>query len=106
MSNPMNKKLAELLGKMDEKVLQAKLNTALDMLKNGDTEEIAKKLNKIDKDELLKKIDEFDKDKLKDLKIDREEIRQKVKDEDLETLKKLIGENADEIIKKFKDIIG
>jgi len=106
MSNPMNKKLAELLGKMDEKVLQAKLNAAFDMLKNGDTEEIVKKLNKIDKDELLKKVNEIDKEKLKDMKIDKEEIKQKVKDEDLENLKKLIGEHGEEIVKKFKDIIG
>ena len=43
MSNGFNKKMAELLGKMDDKVLQAKINAAMDMLKEGNTEEIKKK---------------------------------------------------------------
>ena len=40
MSNSINKKLAELIGKVDDKVLQAKINAALDMLKNSNKEEL------------------------------------------------------------------
>ena len=105
MNNMFNKKLAEIIGKMDEKVLQVKLNAALDMLKNGDFDELAKKINKVDKDELLEKINEFDERKLKELNIDKQELRNRISDTDLANLQKLIGERGDEIIKKIKDII-
>jgi hypothetical protein len=49
MANSINKKLADLLGKVDDKVLTAKINAAIDMLKNGDHDELAKKLSKVDK---------------------------------------------------------
>ncbi|HHV97304.1 MAG TPA: membrane trafficking protein [Clostridiaceae bacterium] len=101
----LNKKLAEILGKMDEKVLQAKLNAALDMLKKGKTEELAKKINKIDKDELMEKIREFDKSKIKDLNINLDEIKSKITEKDLQNLKNLIGEHGDEIIAKIKEVI-
>lgn len=103
--NNLNKMMADILGKMDEKVLQAKINAALDMLKKGDTDELVKKINKMDKNELLEKINELDESKLKNLNINKEEIRQRVSDADLNKLAKLIGEHGDEIIKKLKDII-
>jgi len=105
MMNNLNKMMADILGKMDEKVLQAKINAALDMLKKGDTDELVKKINKMDKNELLEKINELDESKLKNLNINKEEIRQRVSDADLNKLAKLIGEHGDEIIKKLKDII-
>ena len=105
MANPFNKKLSDILGKMDEKVLEAKLNKALEILKNGDTEDLAKKIGKIDKNELMNKMNEFDESKLKDLNINKDEIKQKVSEADFDKLSKLIGENGDEIIKKIKDII-
>lgn len=106
MNNSFNKKLSEMLGKVDEKVLQTKLNAAFDMLQKGDTDEIARQLNKVDKKELLTKINEFDNSKLQELNINKEEIRQKISDVDLDNLQKLIGEHGDEIINKIKDIIG
>ena len=106
MNNQLNKKLTEMLGKMDEKVLRVKLNAAMEMLKNGNTEELVKKINKVDKDELMEKINGFDQSKFKDLNINKEEIRQKVTDSDLDNLQKLIGEHGDEIVKKIKDIIN
>jgi len=106
MSNSFNKKLSEVLGKMDERVLQAKLNAAIDMLQKGDMDEIARRLNRIDKNELLEKINELDESKLRSLNINKEEIKKKVTDTDLNNLKVLIGEHGDEIIAKIKDIIG
>jgi flavodoxin len=105
MNEGFNKKLAEMLGKMDEKVLQTRLNAAMEMLKKGNTEELAKKINKIDKEELLKKMSEFDESKLKDLKINKDELKQKISGEDLDKLAALIGDQGDEVIKKIKDII-
>lgn len=105
MNEALNRKLAEILGKMDEKVLQAKLNAAMDMLKKGDTDELAKKLNKMDKNELMDKLNEFDESKLKELSIDKNELKQRIQNTDLDRLAKLLGEHGDEMIKKIKDII-
>lgn len=105
MSNAFNKKLADIIGKMDEKVLQAKINTALDMLKNGNNEDLAKKIGKMDKNELIAKMNELDENKLKEMNINKNEIKQKISDVDLDNLKKLIGDHGDEIINKLKDII-
>lgn len=105
MNNPLNKKLAEILGKMDEKVLQAKINAAMEMLKNGEADELVKKINKMDKNELLDKMNEIDESKLRELNINKEELKQKVSDTDLNNLARLIGDNGDEIIRKIKDII-
>ncbi len=105
MNNNLNKMFSEMLGKMDDKVIQAKLNAALDMLKNGNTEELAKKLNKMDKNELMNKINEFDETKLKELNINKEEIKQKISNADLEKLSSLIDENGDELVRKFKDFL-
>ena len=105
MNNQFSKKMLEMLGKMDEKVLKAKMNAALDMLKKGNTEELANQLNKMDKNELLGKINELDDTKLKELNMDKNDIRKKVSDADLEKLSQLIGSNGDEIIRKLKDII-
>lgn len=105
MSNGLNKKLAELLGKMDDKVLQAKINAAMDMLKEGNNEEIAKKLGKIDKNELLAKLNELDDSKLRELKMDKAEMRHKLESVDLNAIQKMLGEQGPEIISKIKDII-
>lgn len=105
MNNSLNKKLSELLGKVDEKVLQAKLNAAMEMLQKGDTEELVKQIGKVDKQELINKINDFDEESFKKLKIDKDEIKNKISDTDLDNFKTLIGEHGDEIISKIKDII-
>lgn len=106
MNSSFNKKFAEMFGKIDEKVLEAKLNKAFEMLKSSDPEELAKSINKVDKNELLSKINEFDESKLQGMNIDKEEIRKKVNDADLKKLSNLIGDQGDEIIKKLKDILN
>jgi exonuclease I len=105
MSNGFNKKLADLLGKMDDKVLQAKINAAMDILKEGNNEELSKKLGKIDKNELLSKLNELDDSKLKDLNLNKAEMKQKLESVDLKEVQKMLGEQGPEIINKIKDII-
>lgn len=105
MSNPLQKKLSEMLGKMDEKVLQARLNAALEMMQKGNTEELAKKINKSDKEELINKINELDQSSLKSLNLDKDELKQKINEADFEKLSQLIGEHGDEIINKIKTLL-
>lgn len=105
MANGLNKKLSELLGKMDDKVLQTKLNAALDMLKEGNNEDLVRKIGKIDKNELLSKINEIDESKLKELNLNKADLKQKLNTIDLDSVQKLLGEQGPEIISKIKDII-
>lgn len=98
-------KISDLFDKMDETVLKMKLNNAIDMLKKGDTEELARKINKMDTDELMEKLNDFDLDRIKQMNINKEEIKQKISDDDLEKLKGLIGQHGDEVIKKLKDMM-
>jgi hypothetical protein len=105
MSNGFNKKMAELLGKVDDKVLQAKISAAMDMLKEGNTEEIKKKLNKVDKDELLSKLNELDDRKLKEMNMNKAEMKKKLESVDLNSIQRMLGEQGSEIINKIKDII-
>ncbi len=105
MANGFNKKMTELLGKMDDKVLTAKINAAIEMLKNGDHDELAKKLNKVDKNEILEKLNEIDDEKIKELKLNKAELQQKMSNIDLNAVQKLLGENGSEIMGKIKDII-
>ncbi len=105
MANSLGKKLSELIGKMDDKVLQTKLNSAFEMLKEGKNEEIAKKIGKIDKNELLSKINELDEDKLKEMNLNKADIKQKLSSVDLDAFQKMLGEQGPEIIGKIKDII-
>ena len=105
MTNGLNKKLADLLGKMDEKVLQAKINAAIEMLKDGNNEELAKKLGKVDKNELLSKLNELDDSKLKDMNLNKTEMQQKLNSIDMDAVQKMLGAQGPEIISKIKDII-
>jgi hypothetical protein len=105
MANGLSKKMAELLEKMDDKVLAAKINAAVDMLKNENYDELAKKLRKVDKNEIMTKLSEIDDEKLKELKVDKAELKRKMSSIDLDTVQKMLGENGPEIIGKIKDII-
>lgn len=105
MVNNFGKKLSELIGKMDDKVLQTKLNTAFEMLKEGNNEELAKKIGKMDKNELLSKINELDENKLKEMNLNKADIKQKLSSVDLEAFQKMLGEQGPEIISKIRDII-
>lgn len=105
MSNGFNKKLSELIGRMDDKVLQAKINAAVDMLKNGDTDELVKKLNKVDKNEFLSKLNELDDTKINEMNLNKNELKEKMSSIDLNAVQKLLGDKGPEIINKIKDII-
>jgi|LSQX01.1.fsa_nt_gb hypothetical protein len=102
MTDSLNRKISELFGKVDGKILEARLNAAIDMLKKGNTEELADKINKMDKNELLQKINDLDDSKLKQLNIDKNEISQRLGPVDFKNLANHIGENGDEIVKKLK----
>lgn len=93
------------MNKMDEKVLKARLNSALEMLKKGNTEELAKKLENIDSKELLEKLDQFDGKKLKELNINKDELNEKIKTADIDKLSSMLGKDGKQLVDKIKEIL-
>ena len=52
--------MANLFDRIDGKIMEAKIDQGIDMLKNKSPDEISKKISKIDKDEIMQKLDELD----------------------------------------------
>jgi len=102
MGETLSKKLQEL---MSDKMLQSKVNKAIEMLKKEDIEELQKKIEKIDKEELMKKINEFDDEKIKDIKLNKDEIKGKISQKDLNKLENMLGKDSDAIMKKVNDFL-
>ncbi len=105
LNDAINKKLAELMGKMDEKVLKARINSALEMLQKGNTEDLVKKLENVDKKELLEKLDQLDEQKLKDLNINRNEMNSKIKASDMDKLSSMLGDEGKDLVDKIKALL-
>ncbi|MFZ5987468.1 MAG: hypothetical protein ACOYWZ_10150 [Bacillota bacterium] len=105
-NNYFKKSLADTLGKIDNKVLQAKLNMALDTLKSGSIDELGKLLNSMDKDLLIEKLHELDKSTIHKLNINAGEIKKRITDSDLEKLSRIVGKRGNEVVKKIKELLG
>ncbi len=103
MGDSLSKKIQEM---MQDKMIQSKVNKAIDMLKKDSPKDLEKKLSSYDKDELMEKISEFDEEKLKNIKIDKEEIKKKVTQKDLDKLQKILGKDSDVIMKKVNDFLN
>lgn len=103
MGESISKKLQELLA---DKMVQSKVNQAIDMLKKDDTKDLSKKIDKIDKEELMNKINEFDEEKIKNMKIDKEEIKKKLNKADLDKLEKILGKDSSAIMKKVNEFLN
>lgn len=103
MGDSLSKKLQEMLA---DKMIQSKVNQAIELLKKDNSDELTKKIEKINKEDLISKINEFDEEKIKNLKIDKEEIKKKVTQNDLDKLEKLLGKDSKEIMKKFNDFLN
>lgn len=105
MSQIFSKKYAQLMDKIDEKVIQIKINNLVDILKKGDINEIKRKLEKVDSHELLRKLNEFDQNKLRNMNFDMKELNQFLTDENFALLAQLLGEPGKEIVEKLKTFL-
>jgi uncharacterized protein (DUF2267 family) len=101
MAQDLRKKLSELLQKMDSKVVEAKLKQAVEMLKNGEHEDLAKKLSTMDKDDLLAKINELDNLNPDDLKRIQENVGSNVKNEDITAVQNKLNPEAKKLLEKI-----
>jgi citrate lyase synthetase len=101
-----NKMISDILGKVDEKILKAKINKALDMLKNSKDDELKKAIDKANKEELLMKLDEIDKNTIKSMNIDVEDVKKKVREEDFQRISKLVGKDGEKVVAKLKELLS
>lgn len=97
----MKNKLSELLGKVDGKLLEAKLNQAMEMIKNGEHEEIIKKLNNMDKNEILEKLAEMEKLPQNNLEAIKNKVSNDISNEDISKLQKKLNPEGKKIIEKI-----
>ncbi|MCX7921739.1 MAG: membrane trafficking protein [Clostridia bacterium] len=101
-----SKNLSGILGKFDGRIIQARINFAIDMLKNGSVEELSKTLNSMDKEQLISKLYEFDRPALQKLNIDINGIKQRVSEADLQKLARAIGPRGNEVVGRIKALLG
>ena len=101
-----NNHVSDLLSKMDDKMMKAKLNSAVDALKKGNLKDLEKKVGKIDKDKLLKDLDQMlQKDSNKISALNLNELKNKVTNDDMAKLSQILGPDNEEIVNKIKSIL-
>lgn len=101
MNENLKKKLSELLGKVDSKVIEAKLNQAAEMIKNGEHEEIVKKLNNMDKQEILDKLSEIENLPKENLDALKNKIGLNLSGDDISKIQNKLGPDGKKIIEKM-----
>lgn len=98
-------KMNDLLGMIDDKILKTKLNQALELIKNGDSEQLAKKLKGVDKNDLIEKLDQIDSKKLKDMNINKAELANNINKLDINKLTSALGSDGNDLLKKLNSLI-
>lgn len=91
---------------IESKITKAKLDKAINMLKNSSAEELAGKFDDKSRKEILSKLDEIDKKKLAELKIDPMEVLGRLTPQDIEKVKAIAGKDRDVLMKKINEITG
>lgn len=91
---------------IEGKVTKAKLDQAINMLKNKSPEELSKKFNEKNRKEILSKLDEIDGKKLAEMNIDPQAVMNRLTPADLEKVRKIAGKDADVLMKKVKELLG
>lgn len=101
MNENLKKKISELFGKIDTKVLETKLNQAMEMIKDGKHEEIVEKLNKMDKKEIFTKLEELKNLPPESIAAIKDKINLKIDNEDISKLENKLDPEGKKIIKKM-----
>ncbi|MBE7065220.1 MAG: hypothetical protein E7384_05345 [Ruminococcaceae bacterium] len=91
---------------IDKKIANAKVNQAMDMLKNKSPEEIKRKLGNMKREDLIKQLDQIDAQTIKSLNIDTEKIKRTLTKADMEKIKAVAGKDSDVVMKKLNELLG
>ena len=86
--------MADLFGKMDEKIMKRKIAEALQMMQSGKQAELAKALEKVDKKEVMEKLKTVDQKTIQNMNVNIQEIKKKITPADYEKMKNAGVSNA------------
>ena len=98
--------MANIFNQVDRKIANAKVNQAMDMLKNKSPEEIKKKLGNVKREDLIKQLNQIDAKKVKSLNIDTEKIKKSLTQSDIEKIKVIAGKDSDLVMAKLNEILN
>lgn len=101
MKYDLKKVIGDMLGKIDNKVLETKLHQAIELIKKGDHDEIIKKFNNADKEELLAKLHEMEKLNPQELDVLREKIGSAIKKDELNSISNNLNTDGKKILEKI-----
>ena len=88
---------------ISKKMVQAKVNAAIDLLKNGSANEISEKLQKTDLADLMAKLDQLDPETLKEYASSIEDVRKRVTDKDFKRLADALGPQGSALTSKIQN---
>ena len=97
--------MGKMFEKIDQKIIAAKIEQGLEMLKNKPEGELNQKLSGVNREELLRKMNEIDTDKLKKMNINVAEIKKKITAADIEKIKRLAGKDGDIVVQKINELL-
>lgn len=98
--------MGKFFEKIDQKIMAAKVEQGLDMLKNKPDSELSRKLEGVNREELLKKMNEIDSAKLKQMNINVQDIKAKLTPADMEKIRRIAGKDGDAVMKKINELLG
>lgn len=98
--------MANIFNQVDRKIANAKVNQAMEMLKNKSPEEIKKKLGNVKREDLIKQLNQIDAKKVKSLNIDTEKIKKSLTQSDIEKIKVIAGKDSDLVMAKLNEILN
>jgi hypothetical protein len=88
---------------LSKKMVQAKVNAAIDLIKNGSADEISEKLQKMDVAELVSKLDQLDPETLKEYAASVEDVRKRVSESDFKRLSDALGPQGKNLTSKIQN---
>lgn len=91
---------------LEGKITKAKLDQAINMLRNKSPEELSQKFNDKSRKDLLSKLDEIDSKKLAEMNIDPQAIMSQLTPGDLDKIRKVAGKDADVLMEKIKGMLS
>ncbi len=97
--------MADLFGKIDEKIMKRKIAEALNMMKSGKQNELAKALEKVDKKEVMEKLKTVDQKTIQDMNLNIQEIKKQITPADYEKMKNATDADGRKIVDQIKKIL-
>lgn len=97
--------MGKMFDKIDQKIMSAKIEQGLEMLKNKPEAELSQKISNVNREELLRKMNEIDTEKIKKMNINIAEIKKKITASDIEKIKRIAGKDGDAVVKKINEIL-